>query len=75
MCVCVCVCVCVCTCVCVRTCVFITLLINCVGVLISLLIPIRWRVDCPFGVICEWLDGWNVDHRSSYVCHCDVYEQ
>ena len=43
--------------------------------LISLLIPIRWRVDCPFGVICEWLDGWNVDHRSSYICHCDAYEQ
>ena len=72
---CVCVCVCACVRVCVCTCVFITLLINCVGVLISLLIPIRWRVDCPVGVLCEWLDGWNVDHRSSYVCHCDVYEQ
>ena len=48
------------------TCVFITLLINCLGVLISLLIPICWHVDCLIGVLCEWLDGWNVDHKCIY---------
>ena len=43
MCVCVRACVCACVRECVCACVFITLLINCVGILISLLIPICWR--------------------------------
>ena len=64
---CVCVRVCVCVCVCVRmcvcgwvgTCVCITLLINCMGVLISIYTYICGYVDSRSAYSVDgWMDGW-----------------